>query len=101
MEDPGAKPWTFLTNHARVLAAVARDPRSRIRDIAEHIGITERAVQGIVTDLETAGYLTRTRTGRRTTYTIHPAQPLDDLPGPVSALLNLLSSPSRRGSRVP
>ncbi|WP_461026728.1 helix-turn-helix transcriptional regulator [Streptomyces sparsus] len=64
--------WTFLTNHARVLITLARDPEARLRDVAEHIGITERAVQLIVADLEAAGYLTRTRVGRRNRYTIDP-----------------------------
>ncbi|MET9394563.1 helix-turn-helix domain-containing protein [Streptomyces sp. NPDC006624] len=64
--------WTFLTNHARVLIAVARDPDARGRDVADAIGITERAVQLIVSDLEAAGYLTRTRVGRRNRYTVDP-----------------------------
>ncbi|WP_406728324.1 helix-turn-helix domain-containing protein [Streptomyces sp. GD-15H] len=64
--------WTFLTNHARVLIALARDPEVRLRDVAGLIGITERAVQLIVADLEAAGYLTRTRVGRRNRYTIDP-----------------------------
>ncbi|GAB3683633.1 hypothetical protein GCM10027589_53130 [Actinocorallia lasiicapitis] len=69
------KPWTFLTNHARVLIQIARDPEARIRDIAEAIGITERATHLIVADLESAGYLTRHRVGRRNTYTLDAARP--------------------------
>jgi hypothetical protein len=69
------KVWTFLTNHARVLICIARSPKARVRDIAETIGITERATQMIIGDLEEAGYLDRTRTGRRNTYTINPDQP--------------------------
>ena len=65
--------WTFLTNPARVLIALARDPGSRLRDVADAIDITERAVQLIVADLEAAGYLTRTRVGRRNRYTIDPS----------------------------
>ncbi|SDN06288.1 MarR family protein [Streptomyces wuyuanensis] len=64
--------WTFLTNHARVLLRIADDPEVRLRDLAAGIGITERAVQIIVADLEAAGYLTRTRVGRRNRYTIDP-----------------------------
>ncbi|MFG1943851.1 helix-turn-helix transcriptional regulator [Nonomuraea sp. NPDC048826] len=63
--------WTFLTNHARVLIAVAADPQMRLRDIAATIGITERAAQGIVSDLEEAGYLERIRIGRRNHYQIN------------------------------
>ena len=62
--------WTFLTNHARVLLCLAEEPDLRLREAAERIGITERAVQRIVTDLEDAGIITRTREGRRNTYTI-------------------------------
>ncbi|MFI1565326.1 helix-turn-helix transcriptional regulator [Streptomyces sp. NPDC020490] len=70
--SPRGDQWTFLTNHARVLITLARDPESRLRDVAGLIGITERAVQLIVADLEAAGYLTRTRVGRRNRYTIDP-----------------------------
>lgn len=63
--------WTFLTHHARVLLEIARDPDARLREIAFTIGITERAVQGIVTDLEQAGYLTRDRVGRRNRYELN------------------------------
>ncbi|MCM2576811.1 helix-turn-helix transcriptional regulator [Streptomyces meridianus] len=83
--------WTFLTNHARVLLRIAGDPEVRLRDVAAGIGITERAVQIIVADLEASGYLTRTRVGRRNRYTIdptvalrHPAEadhPVGDLLG--------------------
>ncbi|GAA4363035.1 hypothetical protein GCM10023088_05410 [Actinomadura verrucosospora] len=69
------KPWTFLTNHARVLIAIARDPGLRVRDVAQDIGITERAAQLIITDLEEAGYLTRTRIGRRNRYTVNADRP--------------------------
>ncbi|MCZ4608088.1 helix-turn-helix transcriptional regulator [Streptomyces chartreusis] len=72
--------WTFLTNHARVLAVIADDPTSRIRDIAARCRLTERAVQKIVADLEGSGYLTHTRQGRSNAYQItagtllrHPA----------------------------
>ncbi|WP_079191281.1 MarR family transcriptional regulator [Streptomyces sp. CB00455] len=64
--------WTFLTNHARVLVAIARDPAVRLRDVAAVCGLTERTVQTIVTDLETDGYLRRVRDGRRNRYEISP-----------------------------
>ncbi len=67
------KEWTFLTNHAHVLLAIARDPSTRLRDVAEAVGITERAAQAIVADLEAAGYLHRRRVGRRNEYTVNPA----------------------------
>jgi hypothetical protein len=67
-----APEWTFLTNHGHVLLALARDPQSRLRDVAALVGITERAVQAIVADLEAEGYLTRIRVGRRNVYRLHP-----------------------------
>ena len=70
---PSPRDWTFLTNHAHVLLAIARDPSSRLRDLAQAVGITERATQSIVADLETAGYLHRERVGRRNQYTVNPA----------------------------
>ena len=66
----------FLTNHARVLTAVGADPNLRLRDIAASVGITERTAAQIVNDLEQAGYLTKTRKGRRNTYDIHDELPL-------------------------
>ena len=68
--------WTFLTNHAHVLLALTRDPEARLRDVAGLVGITERAAQRIVAELEAGGYLTRTRDGRRNRYTLHPELPL-------------------------
>lgn len=66
------KPWTFLTNHTRTMIVIAEDPEVRLRDIAVRIGITERAVQRIVAELEEAGYLTHDRIGRRNRYRIQP-----------------------------
>jgi DNA-binding MarR family transcriptional regulator len=68
----GGPAWTFLTNHARVLIMVARDPGIRLRDVAAACEVTERTVQGIVADLEGAGYLTRRRFGRRNRYVVTP-----------------------------
>lgn len=64
--------WTFLTNHARVLILIARDPGIRMRDVAAQCTITERTAQAIVADLEEAGYLTHTRRGRRNHYQVIP-----------------------------
>jgi len=74
---PAARPaWTFLTNHAHVLLLIARDPEIRLRDVADRVGITERAVQRIVADLEADRYLERERQGRRNRYKVHPNLPL-------------------------
>jgi len=69
--DERAGSWTLLTGHGHVLVEIARSPTARIRDIAAVVGLTERTVQVIVADLEAAGYLTRTRTGRRTQYSVN------------------------------
>jgi DNA-binding MarR family transcriptional regulator len=68
--------WTFLSNHAHVLVCLARDPHARLRDVAAEVGITERAVQGIVGDLEHAGVILRERQGRRNTYRLRLDAPL-------------------------
>jgi DNA-binding MarR family transcriptional regulator len=64
--------WTFLTNHAHVLIHLHADPESRVRDLADAVGITERSVMNILADLEEGGYVTRTRVGRRNEYRVHP-----------------------------
>jgi DNA-binding MarR family transcriptional regulator len=64
--------WTLLTGHGHVLVEIARNPQARTRDISGVVGLTERTVQAIVADLEAAGYLTRTRVGRRNLYTVNP-----------------------------
>ena len=68
--------WNFLTNYGHVVVYLSSNPDARIRDLAEAIGITERAAQRIVSDLVDAGYLTRTKTGRRNSYEINPEAPL-------------------------
>ena len=67
-----SRPWSFLTNHAHVVLCIARDPKIRVRDIAEQIGITERAAQRILADLIADGYVARAKVGRRNHYTIDP-----------------------------
>jgi predicted transcriptional regulator len=68
--------WTFLTNHALVLISISGDPGLRIRDIASTVGITERAAQHIVRDLEETGYLSVTKSGRRNSYKVNTNRPL-------------------------
>lgn len=69
-EAPAGRGWTFLTNHAHVLLVVRRDPHARLREIADAVGVTERAVQLILSDLEGGGYVRRTRVGRRNEYLV-------------------------------
>lgn len=95
MTDDPHRTWTFLTNHARVLISIAETPGIRLRDIAARIGITERAAQRIVAELEATGYLSHEKEGRRNRYHLQPntrlRHPLDhDIE--VSQLLELFMS---------
>jgi len=71
-----SRPWTFFSNHGHVLVFLAQDPNARLRDVAQAVGITERAVQKIVADLEAAGIVARERAGRRNHYRVHTERPL-------------------------
>jgi DNA-binding MarR family transcriptional regulator len=73
--------WSLLTPHAHVLLCIARDPDSRVWEIAEHVGISERGAHQIVADLVTAGYVKRARVGRRNRYAIEEKSALEQ--GPV------------------
>jgi DNA-binding IclR family transcriptional regulator len=92
----GVADWSFLTNHARVLLCIARDPGVRLRDIAARTGVTERTAYGIVTDLTEAGYVVKHRDGRRNRYQIQAHPPL---PGTgsrertIGQILALLAGP--------
>ena len=68
--------WTFFTNHAHVLVCLARDPKMLLREVAERVGITERAVQRIVSELEVEGFILREREGRRNIYQLELEKPL-------------------------
>lgn len=74
--DRAPRSWTFLTNHAHVLLALASTPDLRLRDIADLVGVTERTALQIVDDLEHDGYVRRERKGRRNHYVIEDDQPL-------------------------
>ena len=67
--------WKFLSNHASVLICIAQEPEVRLRDVAVRVGITERAVQRIVADLEEGGYLSHKRKGRRNYYELQADRP--------------------------
>jgi hypothetical protein len=70
--------WHFLTNHARALLCIARDPGVRLRDIAADLDITERSAHAIVADLTTAGYVVKHKDGRRNRYQIQAHLPLPE-----------------------
>lgn len=89
-----SKPWRFVTNHTQVLLCISRDGNVRMRDVAERVGITERAAQRIIADLIEGGYVQRKTVGRRNHYSIdrrakmrHPAQVNQE----IGDLLDLLT----------
>lgn len=91
--------WTFLTNHGHVLVCIASDPNVRGREIAQLVGITERGAQAIIADLVEAGYLERTRVGRRNQYRIRPDRPLRHPLEQSHRIGELLSSVGRAPSK--
>lgn len=98
--EAAARQWTFLSNHGHVLVCLARDPDARLRDVAISVGITERAVQKIVSDLEEGGVVERVRDGRRNRYRLFTDRPLRhpiESHRTVGALLGmLLNHPAAR-----
>ena len=74
MSSTEPRTWTFLTNHAQVLLCLAQDSDIRLRDVAERVGITERAAQRILADLVESGYVRSSRVGRRNHYTVDRGQ---------------------------
>jgi predicted transcriptional regulator len=85
--------WTFLTNHSRVLLCLAQDPNARMRDVADSVGITERAAQRVFGDLLESGYVDRIRNGRRNRYHVNRGQTLRhaaQLGQEIGSLLDLL-----------
>ena len=84
--------FSFITNHGLVLAAIAKRPNSTARELGDDVGITERTTHKIIMDLESAGYITKTRVGRNNKYTIHPGMPLavDATDAAVGELLAML-----------
>ncbi len=97
----GVAEWTFLTNHAHVLLCVVRESDTRLRRIADCVGITERATHRIICDLVDAGYLTKHRIGRQSFYEVHPEQPLRHPLEADSEVGDLLRPLLRRDERLP
>lgn len=93
--------WTFLTNHAHVFLCVVKDPEARLRDIADIVGITERATQRIMSDLVDTGYIERDKAGRRNVYRVPPGLPMRhpmDRHADLDQLVSVLTGPSAAGS---
>jgi len=90
--------WTFLTNHAHVLLCLAQDPDVRVRDVAEHVGITERATLRILHDLVLAGYVVAERVGRRNHYRLRLGEPMRhpmERARPIGVLVDALRGTAR------
>ena len=68
--------WTFITNHGLVLSHISHNRKSTAREIANHLGVTERTTHKIISDLEAAGYIQRRKVGRRNVYRVDPKLPL-------------------------
>ncbi|MDP1793450.1 MAG: helix-turn-helix domain-containing protein [Acidimicrobiales bacterium] len=87
-----ASTWSFLTNHARALLFVASNPDTRLRDLALELDVTERTAFGIIADLTAAGYVVKTKDGRRNRYQVRTDLPLPDsgYERPIGEVLDLL-----------
>jgi DNA-binding IclR family transcriptional regulator len=102
MSSRERKQWTFLTNHAQVLLCLADDPDIRLRDVAERVGITERAAQRILAELVDAGYVRTARVGRRNRYAVdraHTMRHSAQLGFEVGALLEALGAETPQATR--
>ena len=93
--------WSFLTNHARVLLCIAREPGTRLRDIAASVDITERSAHGIVTDLTAASYVIKQKDGRRNRYQIQAHLPLPEPATQEPAIGEVLALLAGAGARLP
>ena len=104
---PDVAEWGFLTNHARAVLFISRDPQARLRDLAAGLDVTERTAFGIVADLTEAGYLVKEKDGRRNRYQLQVDLPIHDSSireRTLGEVLNLLGGVNRRpprGSGVP
>ena len=88
--------WTFVTNHGLILASIAKDPERTAREIGDEIGVTERTTHKIIKDLDSEGYITKTKVGRHNTYRIHTNVPIKAGDAAVGELLMMLGWNRRR-----
>ena len=101
--EPAEPSWTFLSNHAHVLLCVAQDPDLTIRALSDQIGITERAVQRILSELQQAGYVDKRRSGRRNRYVVDGDRPLRhplEAHQKIGALIGLIARRPRASRRT-
>jgi len=96
--------WTLFSNHGHVLICLARDREVRLRSVADDVGITERAVQKIVRELQEAGFITISKHGRRNRYQINTRKTLRhalEAKCPVGRLLQLFATSEKRAGKAP
>ena len=101
--EPADPSWTFLSNHAHVLLVIAHEPDLTIRALSDQVGITERAVQRILSELQQAGYVDKQRTGRRNRYVVDHERPLRhplEAHQSIGALIRLVGRAPRRSARA-
>lgn len=83
--------WTFLSNHGHVVVQISKNPDIKLTELATQIGITERRVREIISDLRDAGYLEVTKNGRRNSYRLIEKKPLRHSAESTHTLTELLS----------
>ena len=88
--------WSFVTNHALVLASIAKKRDQTAREIGDDVGVTERTAHKLILDLEKDGYITKTRVGVKNRYRVHPNLPIKSADGAVGELLELLGWKRRK-----
>ena len=92
--------WTFVTNHALVLASIAKKHDQTAREIGDDVGVTERTAHKIILDLEKDGYITKKKVGVKNRYRIHSGLPIKTAGGAVGELLELLGWKRRKKQKV-
>jgi DNA-binding transcriptional ArsR family regulator len=94
------KPWTFITNHAAVLSLLSKHPRITAREISQEVGITERSVRMIISDLLKGGYIRKIREGRGVRYLVDFERPMRHRTQRDVAVGHLMSILSVKGSSI-
>ena len=96
--------FDLLSNYLRVLLLLGQDPNLRIRDLAAAVGITDRAVQRIIDQLEEDNYLSRARIGRRSTYMLNDKRRIDEFGRSVGEFLDFVATkhgePARKAMQL-
>jgi len=92
--------WTFVTNHALILASIAKNPGKTAREIGDDVAVTERTAHKIINDLEKDGYITKTKVGIKNTYRLHPELPIKRADAAVGDLLRLLGWRHRKMKKL-